>query len=91
MYAKRVDNNQVEIVACLRKLGATVVDLSKCGKGIPDLMIGYNGATVLIEIKSGSKAKFTSVQIDFMKKWNGGLIFRVETIDDCINIINDLR
>ena len=38
-YAKRTDANQAEIVKTLRQAGADVYDLSKVGKGIPDLLV----------------------------------------------------
>ncbi len=36
---KRVDVNQAEIVAALRKAGAVVVDTHVVGKGCPDLFV----------------------------------------------------
>lgn len=91
MYAKKVDINQKEIVKAFRQLGAVVIDLSKVGKGVPDLIIGFKGNTIFVEIKSSSKAKFTPCQLEFIKEWQGGKIERVETIDDVVNIINAIN
>ena len=66
-YAKRVDVNQKEIVKTLRDFGASVVDLSKVGHGVPDLLVGYAGLTILVEVKSSEKATFTDAQLEFMK------------------------
>lgn len=43
------DSNEAEIVAALRAAGATVTALSAAG--VPDLLVGYAGATHLLEVK----------------------------------------
>jgi Holliday junction resolvase len=87
MRAKRVDVNQKDIVHALRTFGATVVDLSGVGKGCPDLLIGFNNKTYLIEIKRDKQAKFTPQQLQFYELWRGGIIARIETIDDAIDLL----
>jgi Holliday junction resolvase len=87
MRAKRVDCNQKDIVHALKTFGATVVDLSGVGKGCPDLLIGFKGTTYLIEIKKDSKAKFTSQQLQFNELWSGGVIARIQTIDEAIALL----
>lgn len=49
--ACKVDANQAEIVKALREAGATVTDLSKCGRGVPDLLVGYKLHNILLELK----------------------------------------
>jgi Holliday junction resolvase len=88
MRAKRVDVNQREIVQALRKCGAVVHDLSGVGAGCPDLLVGYRGKTVLVEVKRDSKAKYTKAQIAWNEAWRGGLVARVESIDDVIGLLN---
>jgi len=87
MKAKRVDCNQKDIVHALKTFGATVVDLSGVGKGCPDLLIGFKGTTYLIEIKKDSKAKFTPQQLQFNELWSGGVIARIQTIDEAIALL----
>jgi len=87
MRAKRVDCNQKDIVHALKTFGATVVDLSGIGKGCPDLLIGFKGTTYLIEIKKDSKAKFTPQQLQFNELWSGGVIARIQTIDEAIALL----
>ena len=87
MRAKRVDCNQKDIVHALRTFGATVVDLSGVGKGCPDLLIGFKGKTYLIEVKKDSKAKFTPQQLQFNELWTGGIIARIESIDEAIALL----
>ena len=49
-YAKRVDINQKAIVEHLRAMGMSVFHLHEVGKGCPDLLVGINGQTYLIEV-----------------------------------------
>jgi len=76
-YAKRVDENQADVVAEIRAAlpEATVFDLSGSGKGIPDLLIGFNGGNYLVEIKDGSKPpserKLTPAQEALHTNWQG--------------------
>lgn len=49
--AAKVDKNQTEIVAALRAAGASVVPLHAVGNGCPDLLVGYGGKNLLIEVK----------------------------------------
>lgn len=49
--APRTDANQPTIVDGLRERGVTVEITSALGNGFPDLVCGYRGLTVLIEVK----------------------------------------
>ena len=90
MYAKRVDSNQKEIIKAFKELGCSVFDLSKVGQGLPDLLIGKNHKTILVEIKSSEKAKFTQPQIDFMKNWKGSAVARAQDLDGVLTIVRFL-
>lgn len=76
--AAKIDRNQTEIVEALRKMGASVLILSMVGKGCPDIMVGYLGHNILMEIKS-DKLKFkeglsellTEDQVKFFSEWKG--------------------
>lgn len=48
-YAQKRDACEKGIVTALEAVGATVVRLS--GKGYPDLLVGFRGATFLLECK----------------------------------------
>ncbi len=56
----RADANQPEIVAHFRKRGATVQHVHQI-PGALDLIIGYAGIDVRIEIKDGSKPSSASI------------------------------
>jgi len=49
MRAARVDANQQEIVKALRSVGAYVRVITQ-GDGLPDLLVGYRGVTLLMEV-----------------------------------------
>ena len=91
MTYARIDTNHKEIVKALRELGATVVSLAAMKHGIPDILVGYNGETILMEIKKDSKAKFTPDQLDFLSKWKGGAISRVDNVEAAIRALGITR
>jgi Holliday junction resolvase len=86
-YARKVDVNQTEIVETLRKAGADVYILSMVGRGIPDLMVCYNGETILMEIKRDAKAKYTKDQLKFIANWKGGPLARVDSPESALRVI----
>ena len=88
--AARVDNNQTEIVEALRRMGATVQDLSPVGKGCPDILVGFQGRNVLMEIKrpdgpKGGRAgrHLTTDQKLWHLRWRGQVCI-VRTVDEAI-------
>ena len=81
--AAAVDRNQSEIVAALRKAGATVQILSAVGQGCPDLLAGFRGRNWLLECKDfakpPSKRVLTPDQVDWHGGWKGQVAV-VETV-----------
>lgn len=71
MHNAKTDRNQKETVKALLFAGFTVQDLSKVGKGCPDLLVGFRGKNYLIEVKNGAKAKLTGPQPVWHAKWEG--------------------
>lgn len=78
--AAKTDANQTDIVATLRKIGATVQPLHGVGSGCPDLLVGYRGAdgvarNYLVEVKDGAKPpsarKLTPDQVEWHIAWRG--------------------
>ena len=68
----KVDENQAEIVAFLRSKGATVFCSHQIGKGFPDLVVGYKGKNLLIEVKNkNAKGKLTPKEKEFLSFWKG--------------------
>jgi hypothetical protein len=82
-HAARVDANQQAIVAALRAAGAYVWII-----GLPvDLLVGYNGKSFLMEIKTTSKKRLTGLQTDFFEKWAGGTLCRVDSPEAALEMI----
>lgn len=88
--AARVDDNQPEIVAALRAVGATVEPLHFVGRGFPDIAVGYRGYNYLIEIKDGakppSKRRLTVDERDWHDQWRGQVTV-VESVDQALKAI----
>lgn len=91
MRAAKIDRNQPEIVAALRKAGASVQSLAGVGVGCPDLLIGFQGKTALVEIKDGKKVKsaqkLTDCQVDWHENWRGGTLATVDGIDAALRVL----
>jgi hypothetical protein len=82
-YAARVDANQTEIVMALRKAGAYVWVI-----GLPvDLLVGYKDRTFLVEVKTTSKKRLTSLQADFFDNWTGSTLVRIDSVEAALNMI----
>lgn len=83
--AARTDANHTEIIKAFRRLGFSVADTSKLGKGFPDCVIGKNLKDALIEIKDGSKPPsaraLTTDERKFREDWKGRY-FVVKDLDD---------
>jgi len=86
-HAARVDKNQAEIVKALRNAGAYVWII-----GLPvDLLVGYKNRTILVEIKSSSKARLTGLQADFFENWCGDGLARVDSPESALRMLGVVR
>jgi len=92
-YRKRnADQNQPLIVAALRACGASVVLLHDAGAGVPDLLVGYQGHTLLIEVKNPAiKGKLNARQIAWQADWLGSPVHVVFTAEEARDILEALR
>lgn len=90
----RVDSNQLEIVRTITGLGASWLDLTSIS-GILDGVIGVAGIDQRIEIKDGKKVpsrrKLTPDEIRVFEEWRGRKPVVIESVDDVIKLINNLR
>lgn len=88
-----MDENQSDIVAALRAVGATVRVISQ-GDGIPDLLVGFMGKTILLEVKDGKKPpsarKLTPAEQKFFDEWRGGSLAIVNTVDEAIAAVTGM-
>ena len=74
----RRDANHAEIVAALKAAGCSVVDLAAVGGGVCDLLVGYEGANYLLEVKNLARkggaenaAGTFAKQAKFRREWRG--------------------
>ena len=87
MRAKRIDANQTQVISALRAAGAFVWII-----GLPvDLLVGYQGQTFLMEIKSGPKKPFTPLQLEFFENWKGGTLCKVEGPESALKTIGAIK
>jgi Holliday junction resolvase len=93
--AAKVDANQQKIVEILRAAGATVQSLAAVGHGCPDLLVGWGGKTLLMEIKDGSKVpsaqKLTDDQIKWHGAWMGGPLAVVDGPEAALRMLGVLK
>ena len=84
-YRPRLDSTQRAIVEALRACGCTVVSLAGVGAGVPDLLCGVGGRTILLEVKSPKKVhrratEMQATQDRWMERWRGGEVFVVHDV-----------
>ena len=88
--AAKVDDNQPEIVAALRKVGASVQPLHAVGRGCPDILVGYRGRNLLMEIKDGKKSpsrrRLTADQDKWHDDWAGQVAI-VINVDEALHAL----
>lgn len=91
-WAKKRDANEPAIVKALQQVGACVVKLND--PGCPDLLVGYRGATYLLEVKLPAGPRggttdrtLTDCQVQWWAKWKGLVPVVVRTPDDAIDAI----
>lgn len=74
------DGNQAEIIELLRTIpDCSVLVLSAVGSSCPDILIGYHGANLLVELKNpdvryNPKLPTMVKQAEFRKTWKGQVI-----------------
>ena len=89
----RVDKNQKQITKYLRDLGATVQPLHMVGRGVPDLLIGWKGKNILVELKDGSlvpsRRKLTDDEKEWHETWRGQAVI-ANSFDELIKILKDI-
>ena len=90
MRASRTDANHAEIVDAFRSCGASVQTLHAVGRGCPDLLIGFGGDNLLVEVKDGAKSpsrrKLTPDQVRWHSAW-GGRVAIVESTEAVIAVL----
>ena len=94
-YAKKKDNNHNEITAEFKRLGCGVKDVHSL-PNFCDIIVCYQGETVMVEIKDGSKPpsarKLTSGELKFSDEWTakGGKWACIETIGQARDLVKSI-
>jgi hypothetical protein len=73
--AARTDANHAAIVKALRAVGASVQSLAGVADGCPDILVGYRGVNLLLELKDSTKPpsgrRLTAEQVKWIEAWRG--------------------
>lgn len=89
--AGRVDENQGRVVQALRAMGCSVAITSGAGNGLPDLLVGFMGHTLLMELKDGEKVpsakKLTPAEAHFVANWKGRPVKIIESPEEAVNYV----
>ena len=83
--ARRVDATQAPIVEALRKIGAKVRSTANVGDDFPDLCVGFQGRTILLEVKSAGQS-LTKGQEAFAASWPGEC-HTVHSVDEALAVV----
>jgi hypothetical protein len=93
--AAKVDANQEQVVEALRAAGASVQTLAAVGKGVPDLLVGFQGKTLLLEVKDGrkppSERRLTEDQLKWHGAWRGGPLAVVDGPDAALRMLGVMK
>jgi hypothetical protein len=69
--AAKVDANQPEVVAALRKIGVEVTPMHTLGQGVSDLLCSFRQRWYVIEVKDGSLSPSRRQLTADQKVWIG--------------------
>lgn len=103
LWARRAskDRNHRPITRALQRCGASVQELHAVGGGVPDLLVGYRGRTLLLEVKNpdtryGQEKNDNSCgtlqrQEDWRAAWRGSPVVVVRSIDEALLAIGAVK
>ncbi len=83
----KTDTAQTQIVADLRKVGATVQSLADVGDGTPDLLAGFRGHDYKLEVKTRPGDKLTPAEVAWHDRWRGEPVYIVHDSREALAII----
>ena len=85
--AARIDDNQTEIVAALRRVGCTVRITAQLGDGFPDLLVRPRGPMAsLIQMETKRrKGKLTPAQVKYFSEFPETI--KVETVEEALRAV----
>lgn len=84
----RIDNNHADIVASLRVIGCSVLSLAGNANGCPDILVGWRGKNLLLEIK-GPKGSLTPDQVIWRDQWRGQSAV-VTSLEEAVKVLGEM-
>jgi hypothetical protein len=85
-YGAKKDANHSEVVKALESFGASVLDLSSMGCGVPDIIVWCRGRWNLCDIKNKKTAYgrrgLNKRQTEWAENWRGGPVYLLYNVDD---------
>lgn len=82
--AAQRDGHERLIVAAARKMGASVHHISEAG--LPDLLVGHRGRTLLVEVKRPGSG-LNQRQQAFLNAWTGGPVYVVKSEAEMVRLL----
>ncbi len=89
-YKRRTDLNHKAIVECFEACGASVFQTHRVGQAFPDLVVGYQGVTLLVEIKRPN-AELNGKQANWHETWKGAKPLVVRTLEDVELVLRNVQ
>jgi hypothetical protein len=87
--AARRDDNEKDIIKAMRACGAFVKVIND--EGTFDLLCWYNGRTLLLEIKDGTKPpsarRLTDAEQKFHDEWPGSDLYIVNSVEEALALL----
>jgi hypothetical protein len=87
--AARRDDNERDIIKAMRECGAFVKAVND--EGAFDLLVWYNGHTLLLEVKDGSKPpsarRLTDAEQKFHDEWPGNNLYIVNSVQEALDLL----
>ena len=87
--AARRDDNESGIIKAMRACGAFVKPIND--EGTFDLLVWYNGHTLVLEVKDGSKPpsarRLTDAEQKFHDEWPGNNLYVVKSVQEALDLL----
>jgi hypothetical protein len=89
-HCGRVDGNHGEIMETLRDAAISAVSLAAVGDGCPDILAGFRGTCIVLEVKMPG-AKLTAAEEKWHAKWSGPVAIVTTPEEAVIAVLNHAK
>lgn len=91
----RTDGNHTAVMDALRAAAMKPVSTAALGKGFPDIVVGFRGVNVMLEVKDGDKPPsaraLSADEREFHDTWPGQIIVINSPQDAVLAVIHACR